>query len=70
MAAYAFRIEVLDAIDGLEDKADMWAPDEHGIRRYVLSRYPYTVHYELSGSVAVVFAVGHQRRRPRSWEDG
>ena len=47
----------------------MWAPDEDGVRRYFLSRFPYTVHYELDETRAVVFAVGHQRRKPRYWED-
>jgi len=69
LAADAFRTEVFEAIDGLEDTADMWAPDEDGVRRYFLSRFPYTVHYELDETRAVVFAVGHQRRKPRYWED-
>lgn len=67
-AANRFRAEVFDAIDGLERTADMWAKDEHGVRRYFLSRFPYTVFYELEGDRVVVFAVGHRRRMPRYWE--
>ncbi len=69
LAADAFRTGVFDAIDGPEDRADMWAPNEDGIRHYFLSRFPCTVHYELDGVRAVVFAVGHQRRKPGYWED-
>ncbi len=68
LAADAFRAEVFDAMDALGDHAHMWAPDEDGIRKYILSHFPYTVHYELIEQCVVVFAVGHQRRKPRYWE--
>lgn len=68
LAADAFRSEVFDAMDGLADQAHMWAPDEDGIRKYILSHFPYTVYYELTEQRVVVFAVGHQRRKPRYWE--
>lgn len=64
IAADAFRAEVLDAIDGLAERADLWAPDGDGLRRYLLARFPYAVHYELQQRKVTVFAVGHQRRRP------
>ena len=68
LAADAFRTEVFDAIDRLTEHADMWAPDEDGLRRYVLSHFPYTVHYELLGERAAVLAVAHQRRMPQYWK--
>ena len=67
LAADAFRTEVLDKIDGLERDADIWPKDGDGIHFRVLSRFPYTVHYELLGSVATVLAVSHQRRAPGYW---
>jgi plasmid stabilization system protein ParE len=69
VAADAFRAEVFDAIDGLEDRADMWPENEDRVRRYVLKHFPSTVFYELIGSVATVLAVGHQRRRPGYWRE-
>jgi len=68
LAADAFRTEVFDAIDGLAGRADMWAPDEDGLRRYLLSHFPYALHYELLEQKATVFAVGHQRRMPQYWK--
>jgi plasmid stabilization system protein ParE len=68
LAADAFRTEVFDAMDRLAEHADMWAPDEDGLRRYLLSHFPYAVHYELLGQRAIVFAVGHQRRVPQYWK--
>jgi plasmid stabilization system protein ParE len=67
LAADAFRTEVFDKIDGLEDDADTWPKDDDGIHFRVLNRFPYTVHYELVGSVATVLAVSHQRRAPGYW---
>jgi plasmid stabilization system protein ParE len=70
IAADAFRSEVFGALDGLAEHADMWAADRKGLRQYHLSRFPYTVHYEIAGSQVLVYAVAHQRRRPGYWRKG
>jgi plasmid stabilization system protein ParE len=49
IAAYAFRVQVLDAVDDLAERADMWPADEDGIRFHVLDRFPNTVRYDLNG---------------------
>ena len=67
IAADAFRAEVLDAIDSLADRADLWPADGDGIRFHVLDRFPYTVRYDLSGPLATVLAIAHQHRRPNYW---
>ena len=68
LAADAFRTEVLSAIDNLGERADTWPPDRDGLRRFLLRRFPYAVHYELVGRTVTILAVGHQRRRPGFWE--
>jgi len=45
----------------------MWPADDADVRRHVLSHFPYTVHYELKGSMVIVLAVAHQRRMPGYW---
>jgi plasmid stabilization system protein ParE len=67
LAADAFRTEVFDKIDGLANDADSWPNDDSGIRFRMLSRFPYTVHYELVEDLATVLAVAHQRRAPSYW---
>lgn len=69
LAAAGFRTEVFRAIDELADRASFWPCDEDGVPRCVLKRFPYTVHYELAGSVVTVLAVSHHRRLPRHWQD-
>jgi plasmid stabilization system protein ParE len=83
MAADTFRKEVLDAIDGLVELADMWPADDDGIHFHVLDKFPYTVHYDLNcpastikiivvrhlnGKLATVLAIAHQHRRPNYWK--
>ena len=68
IASDAFRSEVLEAIDGLADKADMWPANEEGFHFRVLDRFPYTVWYDLNGEVATVVAIAHQHRRPNYWK--
>ena len=67
-AADAYRTEVVAAIDGLTEDPLMWPVDDEGVRYYILQRFPYTIHYEVTGSVVTVLAVAHQRRRPGYWQ--
>jgi plasmid stabilization system protein ParE len=67
LAADAFRTEVFDTIDRLGGDAPTWPRDDDGIHFHTLGRFPYTVHYEVAGSVATVLAIAHQRRAPGYW---
>lgn len=69
IVADAFRTELFDAIDGLVSTADDWPEDDDGTRRYHLKHFPYTVMYEVVVQRVTVFAIAHQRRRPRYWQD-
>jgi plasmid stabilization system protein ParE len=68
-AGDAYRTEVVAAIDGLAEDPLMWPADGEGVRYYILERFPYTIHYEVTGSVVPVLAVAHQRRLPGYWQD-
>lgn len=70
LAADAFRMEVFDKIDALGSDADTWPKDADGIHFRILNRFPYTVHYDLSGGVATVLAIAHHRRMPGYWLAG
>ena len=68
IAADAFRSQVLEAIDGLAERADMWPADDDGFHFQVLDRFPYTVRYDLNERLATVIAIAHQHRRPTYWK--
>lgn len=69
LAADGFRTEVFEAIDDLTETAGVWPCDEEGVHRRVLKRFPYTVHYEVDGSVVNVLAVAHHSRLTGFWQD-
>lgn len=68
IAADAFRSVVIEAIDALADRAEMWPMDDDGLHFYVLARFPYTVWYDVEGNEVTVLAVAHQHRRPGYWK--
>jgi plasmid stabilization system protein ParE len=68
-AADAFRSVVFEAINALEERADMWPTSQDGLHYCVLSRFPYTVWYDLHGAKASVLAIAHQHRRPEYWKN-
>ena len=41
--------------------------NEYGLRRCLLSRFPYGVIYNLDEETVVVIAVAHLHREPRYW---
>jgi hypothetical protein len=44
-----------------------WPQDEDGIHFRVLSRFPYSVRDDLTGSMVTVLAISHHRRLPGYW---
>ena len=46
-----------------------WAPFEHGFRRYILSRFPFSVIYKETTDTVYVLAVMHNSRKPEYWKD-
>lgn len=66
-AADAFRAAVFDAIDRISLAPLSRPEDDNGNRNRVLSRFPYSVIYELLGNTVTVLAVAHHRRSPGYW---
>jgi plasmid stabilization system protein ParE len=46
-----------------------WPECEPSIRRALVNRFPYLVHYTLQEDEVFVLGVYHARRRPISWTD-
>lgn len=67
LAADVLRTEVFDKLDRLAHDADRWPLDDDGLRARRVSRFPYTLHYDLDGEVVTVLALAHHRRSPGYW---
>jgi plasmid stabilization system protein ParE len=68
-AALAFDAEIERAFSAIAE-APLSAPEiEPGVRRVLLSRFPYAVLYAVEPDSIVVLAFAHTRRAPGYWRD-
>jgi hypothetical protein len=70
LVAAAFVAEVEAAIQTVLDSPTTWAViEEPQIRRYLLTRFPYSIYYrwESEKDRASIYAVMHFSRRPGYW---
>jgi len=63
----AFRRELEVFAENISAHPKIAAKHYGSIRRYVLIRFPYSVYYEIKSSTIVVYAIGHNSRRPLYW---
>lgn len=66
----AFRAELNATVDALLEFPES-APvvSSEGIRRRLLTRFPYAVVYLLTDDLLLILAVTHTSRAPSSWND-
>ena len=38
------------------------------LRKFPLTRFPFTIHYRIESETMVIYAVAHQSRRPGYWK--
>lgn len=63
-----FLNAVLDAIETIERKPDLWPYVEPPTRKYLLRAYPFNVLYEVVDEELIIVAIAHHRRRPGYWQ--
>lgn len=69
VAAQAFALEIDHAIRSIADAPERWPETDRGERRFVLSRFPYSILYRVRSDAVFITAVAHQKRRPGYWRD-
>ena len=67
-AAAAFSDEIDAAESSIVRLPDAWPAFDHGTRRYLLRRFPFSVVYRVEPTRIVIVAVAHARRRPAYWK--
>ena len=67
-AAAGFSEEIDTAESAIVDFPDAWPPFDHGTRRYLLRRYPFSVIYRIESRRILIVAVAHGHRRPGYWK--
>jgi plasmid stabilization system protein ParE len=63
--------ELLDEIESsyqaIVDFPKAWAPFPYGFKRYLLSRFPYSIIYKIDGKVIYIISIMHNSREPNFW---
>ncbi|MFY9620700.1 MAG: type II toxin-antitoxin system RelE/ParE family toxin [Pyrinomonadaceae bacterium] len=67
LSAVAFAYEIDRAVSRIREEPERYPVADHGVRRFVLQRFPFTVFYRASENEIVIVAVAHQKRRPGYW---
>ncbi len=53
----------------IEEAPERWAMLGSGVRRVMLSGFPYSLIYRIEGGMALIVAVKHHRRDPNYWKN-
>ena len=64
-----FEAEVEDAIATMEENPELYTESEDGIRRCLVSRFPYVLMYSIESDYILILAVMHTSRRPGYWRN-
>jgi plasmid stabilization system protein ParE len=68
LAARAFATEIADSLAKIAEAPDRWPATESAERRFLLSKFPFSILYRVRRNEIFVTAVAHQKRRPGYWQ--
>jgi toxin ParE1/3/4 len=63
-----FESEIRYAIDLLLDQPQIGPLIDPDLRKFILTRFPFTLYYSVTVDVLRIEAVAHQSRRPGYWK--
>jgi plasmid stabilization system protein ParE len=67
-AALGFSDEIDAAESAIIQLPEAWPRFDHGTRRYLLRRFPYSIIYRIESNRVLIVAVAHGHRRPGYWK--
>ena len=63
-----FEFEIRYATDLLLDQPEIGLLVDPDLRKFILTRFPFTLYYSVTADVLRIEAVAHQSRRPGYWK--
>jgi toxin ParE1/3/4 len=60
--------EVRTALRFVQNAPEMWPPKSCGMRRYLINRFPFVLHYRVESDLIRVVAIAHGRQKPGYWK--
>jgi len=67
IAAQAFVTEVLRGLKSIAESPEAWPQTRANERRFVLTRFPYSIIYRTRETDVFITAIAHHRRLPDYW---
>ena len=67
LTAVAFAHAVDSAVSRIKEAPSSFPLTDHGTRKFVLRRFPFSILYRAGETDIVIVAVAHQKRRPGYW---
>jgi plasmid stabilization system protein ParE len=67
LTSTAFAHALDNAVAQISEAPTRYPLAEHGTRKFVLQRFPFSLFYSADQNEIVVVAVAHQKRRPGYW---
>ena len=63
-----FESEIRYVTDLLLDQPETGPPADPDLRKFILTRFPFTLYYSVTADILRIEAVAHQSRRPGYWK--
>ncbi len=65
----AFVRSVETAIDQIAQSPTAWPVIEEDVRRHLLKRFPFGIHYTIEDGFVLIVSVAHMKRMPGYWRN-
>ena len=64
-----FQSEIRRIVDLLVNQPQIGSPADPDLRKFILTRFPFTLYYSITADVLRIEAVAHHSRRPGYWKE-
>ena len=64
-----FRKLVLKKLEDIEFNPYLYSPGPFGVRKAIVDKFQYLIHYRIRAEDIEVIAIGHAKRKSSFWKD-
>ena len=64
-----FESEIRNALRIIQQNPEMWPLRQRNVRRYLIERFPFAIHYTIEPDILRIIAIAHCSRKPGYWKN-
>ena len=64
-----FQSEIRSALKIIQQSPELWPVRKSNVRRYLVDRFPFAIHYTIEPELLRVVAIAHCSRKPEYWKN-